>query len=197
MMAGSVRSQFSATITSDASGSWGCGAFIASGEWLQFEWPDIWEGIHITVKEMLPIVMAVAMWGDRWPGETVRCLCDNAAVVAVVNSGTSKCERVMHLMRCLFFFAARHNITLVAQHIPGVLNKDADALSRNDHRSFLSQNPGAHRMASVIPQELVQALVLQRPDWTSQNWIRLLAACSPRAWQTPPSGCTGAARTDT
>ena len=166
MMAGRTQRSVSATITSDASGTWGCGAFLSSGEWFQLEWPESWSDTHITVKELLPIVIAVALWADRWRGTTVRCLCDNAAVVAVVNSGSSKCEKVMHLMRSLFFLAVQQDITLVAQHIPGVENREADALSRNDHLFFLAQNTGAQRTATIIPQELVQALVLQRPDWT-------------------------------
>ena len=77
-----------ATITSDASGRWGCGAFTDSGEWFQFRWPAEWEGVHITSKELLPIVAACAVWGHLWQGCTVRCLCDNAAVVAIVHRGT-------------------------------------------------------------------------------------------------------------
>ena len=30
----------SATVTSDASGGWGCGAVTHSGEWFQFQWPN-------------------------------------------------------------------------------------------------------------------------------------------------------------
>ena len=65
---------------------------------------DDWSGIHITVKELLPIVFGVAIWGSRWKGLTVLCRCDNAAVVSIVNSGRSRMDRVMHLMRCLSFF---------------------------------------------------------------------------------------------
>ena len=56
--------QYKATITSDASGRWGCGAFSSEGEWLQLEWPDSWIGMHITIKELLPIVVAMAMSGN-------------------------------------------------------------------------------------------------------------------------------------
>ena len=51
----------STTLTSDASGRWGCGAFSSSGAWFQFRWPPAWEAIHITVKELLPIVVACAV----------------------------------------------------------------------------------------------------------------------------------------
>ena len=48
------------TLTSDASGSWGCGAYTSKGERFSLKWPDSWVKIHITVKELLPIVMGVA-----------------------------------------------------------------------------------------------------------------------------------------
>ncbi len=74
---------------------------------------------HITVKELLPIVMAVAVWGHLWKGAMVSCRCDNMAVVTIVNSGRSKMDRAMHLMRCLSVFLARWDVSLVFQHIPG------------------------------------------------------------------------------
>ena len=46
-----------AVVTSDASGHWGCGAFTSSGDWFQFQWPRSWEPVHITVKELLPVVI--------------------------------------------------------------------------------------------------------------------------------------------
>ena len=95
-----------ATLTSYASGSWGCGAFTSCGQWFQLEWPNNWDGVHITVKKLQPIVLVVAVWGSSWQGFTVQCLCDNAAVVAIVNSGRSKMDRAMHLMWCLSFFLA-------------------------------------------------------------------------------------------
>ena len=101
-----------ATITSDASGMWGCDAFSSRGEWFQLEWPDSWRELHITIQELLPIVLSVALWGGQWHDSTVRCRCDNAAVVAIVNKGTSRCDKVMQLMRSLFLFTAKHNLIL-------------------------------------------------------------------------------------
>jgi len=61
MMAGIVKSTFTATLTSDASSSWSCGAFTLTGDWFRLQWPDFWASIHITVKELLPIVMGIAL----------------------------------------------------------------------------------------------------------------------------------------
>ena len=113
--------------------SWnGIGMMSSQGAWFRFSWPPLWTALHITVKEFLPIVLAVAMWGHQWQGKVVRRLCDNAAVVAVIRSGTSKDTNVMHLIRSLFFFAAKYNLILLPVHLPGLDNSAADALSRND-----------------------------------------------------------------
>ena len=94
-----------ATLLSDASGTWGCRA-VCNGQWFQVKWPESWMPVHITVKELLPIVVACAIWGRQWQGKTIRVPCDNAAVVAILRSGWSKNNLAMHLMRCLFCFMA-------------------------------------------------------------------------------------------
>ena len=160
-----------ATITSDASGRWGCGALTDSGEWFQFRWPAEWEGVHITSKELLPIVAACAVWGHLWQGFTVRCLCDNAAVVAIVRSGSSRDPCVMHLMRYLFFFTARYQLILAPVHLPGKLNVAADHLSLS---SFLQLTPGAKEEPTPLGADMMAALVTDQPDWTSESWRSVL-----------------------
>ena len=61
---------------------------------------------HITIKDLVPIVLAVAVWGKEWHGLTVQARCDNSAVVAILNWGSSLDPAVMHLMRCLAFILA-------------------------------------------------------------------------------------------
>lgn len=43
--------------------------------------------------------------------------CDNAAVVAIICSGCSKDNEVMHLVRCLVFISAKFKFSLFALHI--------------------------------------------------------------------------------
>ena len=125
-------------LTFDMSGSWGCGAFTSTGQWFQLVFPDSWQEVHITMKELLPIILAAAIWGPLWRGFTVSCRCDNSAVVAIVNSGWSRMDRAMHLMRCLLFFLAQWDMMFVYSHIPGTDDCAADALSRNSLSSFQS-----------------------------------------------------------
>eukprot|EP00731_Ephydatia_muelleri_P026363 Em0018g463a len=144
----------SVMLTSDASGSWGCGAFCSTGEWFQFQWPPEWSRVNITAKELFPLVVGCAIWGDRWCGKVIRCLCDNAAVVAIVKSGSSKDDMVMHLVRTLFYFSAKHDVCLSIEHIAGSCNR-ADSLSRNSIPLFNSQVPGAARNPTPIPAEVL------------------------------------------
>lgn len=46
-------------MTSDVSGKWGCGAFCGP-KWFHFQWSTLMNDVHITIKELIPIVLAVA-----------------------------------------------------------------------------------------------------------------------------------------
>ena len=161
-----------ASISTDASGSWGCGAFCG-GKWFDLRWPPSLQRSHITVKELVPIVLAAAVWGREWVGQNVMAYCDNAAVVAVLTSADSKEPEVMHLLRCLAFLKAKFQFTLFSSHIRGKENDLADALSRNDSDYFLAHHPQAQQKPTPLPPELLDVTVVQRPDWTSQLWTDL------------------------
>ena len=88
---------------------------------------------------MVPIIIAATIWGRSWKGKLIICHCDNQSVVAVINSGYSRDNELMHLLRTLFFFEANSEFHMQASHIPGVYNRLADALSRDKLSSFLSK----------------------------------------------------------
>ena len=163
-------------VTSDASGNWGCGAHSEAGDWFQLPWSGAWRDAHITCKELLPIVVACAVWVRQGKGKTLYCSTDNAAVVGIVRSGSSKDELAMHLVRCMSFFTASFQLRVVAAHIPGSKNVAADALSHNRLSEYHLQVPDARPEATVVPQELWDMLVTRRPDWTSQTWSEQFSA---------------------
>ena len=157
-------------ITSDASGAWGCGAFH-NDNWFQVQWDHSpAASFHITVKELLPVIIAAAVWGAGWPGQTIRALCDNMAAVHIIRTRQSKDPNAMHLMRCLSLIECTFQFTLVSKHIPGKHNDLADALSRNKLPHFLSYYPQAKPTPTQIPAPLYEALISQAPNWTSIPW---------------------------
>ena len=94
-------------MTSDASGSWGCGAWYGNS-WLQLRWDSQSQALSITEKELIPIILACNTWGKAWQGLQVLCYCDNQVVVAGLRSRTSRDRGLMHLLRCLVFVEAHH-----------------------------------------------------------------------------------------
>ena len=108
----------------------------------------------------------------------IQCRCDNAAVVAIINSGRSKDALVMHLMRCLFFFQAVFSLSLHAVHLPGKSNVKADCLARDNLPQFRQQVPTASPLQTPLPVELLNALIHHRPDWTSESWKVWFTQCT-------------------
>ena len=92
----------------DAAGSWGCGAW-AEPHWLQVPWSNQTPLTTIATKELLPIVLALAVWGRLWSGHLVLCHCDNTAVVSQVNHLHACDPQASHILCCLAFLRALHN----------------------------------------------------------------------------------------
>ena len=86
MMSSTIRSPPRAVVTSDTS-NWGCGAVSSLGQRFQLCWPPSWGEVHITFKELVPVVTSIVQWGYLWKGSTILCRCDNVAVVSILNTG--------------------------------------------------------------------------------------------------------------
>jgi hypothetical protein len=131
---------------SDAAGSLGFGAIFGS-KWFYGRWPSDIADLHITIKELFPIVLIAEMWGPSLANKRVLFHCDNAAVVAIVNSQTSRDSSIMILVRRLVIALLRHNVIFKATHIPGKANVVADLISRfqlqaaRDVAPWLDANP--------------------------------------------------------
>lgn len=119
------------------------------------------------------IVLAAAVWGAKWRGKTVLALCDNAAVVSIVNQGASRNPEAMHLMHCLAFLAAKFEFFLFSTHLRGVDNSLADSLSRNNRDHFLAAFPQANPVPTPLSAELLDLLILSKPDWNAKRWTEL------------------------
>ena len=167
-------------LVSDASGSSGCGVHWGA-RWFQWKWEGRAVDWDIAAKELLPIILALVVWGKQWAGKRVECLCNNMSVVAVLNAGRSKDKTLMHLLRCMFFITALHEVRIHASHLPGDRNVAADALSRNRVIDFLQVVPGAERYPTAIPWPLIDLTVREQPDWTSTHWAKLFSDCCMRA----------------
>ena len=160
------------SIYTDASGSWGCGGFFRD-KWFQYAWTAEWLEIGIMTKELLPIVISCAVWGPAIYQKSIEVQCDNTGAVSAINKGFTKEKIAMHLLRCLWFFAALFQIRITATHIPGINNVAADMLSRNLLAEFQKAYPQVSQFPSFVPIPLLTLLSPKQLDWTSPGFQSL------------------------
>ena len=146
-------------VATDAAGSVGFGAIWGTA-WFAGPWPSAWSSTSITLLELFPLVAAAHVWGHHWQRLKVQFLCDNAAVVAILNSGSSRDQPIMHLVRRLTLVACRQHFSFSARHIPGHRNSAADALSRLHFQEFHQLLPSADPLPTVLPPFLLHDLLL-------------------------------------
>ncbi|XP_011404799.1 PREDICTED: uncharacterized protein LOC100639764 [Amphimedon queenslandica] len=159
MLSGPMNSPADVEVFSDASGSWGGGAFCFP-QWFAFKWPLALESTSIQVKELIPVVMAAALFGSSWKGKLVVSSVNNEAVAYILNKTHSKESHLMHLIRLLVFYAAHFDFWFRAEHIPEKRNSLADALSRDNINYFLSQAPHFHTQPVSVPPSLLPLVAL-------------------------------------
>ena len=143
----------------DASGALGYGAYV-QGHWSAGTWPEwILKGnFSITFMEMLPIVLAVYLWGPLLANKIIVINCDNEAVVECINKQTSRSKPVAHLIRIFVLQCLNINSVFRAKHVPGSLNEIADSLSRLQWEKFKRLAPQADVLQTPVPDSLWQLL---------------------------------------
>ena len=77
------------SITTDATGSWGCGAYWDE-KWIQWQWPPEWLSADIMAKELAPVVLCCTVWGPQLSKKHVLLQCNNSSVVKAINKGSAK-----------------------------------------------------------------------------------------------------------
>ena len=90
--------------------------------------------------------------------------CDNEGAVSAVNSGYSRDQGILHLLRCLFFIRAHYGIHIRAIHIPGNRNALADAISYDNLSLLFSQVPEAASGHTPVPLVLLEVLVKKQVE---------------------------------
>lgn len=111
--------------------------------------------LHITVKELFQIVLALDIWGPLLANHRILFLLDNAAVAEIINKTSSKDTIIMKLVRRLVLAALKHNIHFKAKHIPGKTNVIYDLLSRFSFQEAHHIAPGLNANPVVVPSHLL------------------------------------------
>lgn len=83
----------------------------------------------LTFLELIPVVIAIELWGHDLQNKKVSFRVDNLSLVSVINKQSSKNKRVMELVRHFVFRLMLHNVLFKAKHIASIDNNIADSLS--------------------------------------------------------------------
>lgn len=112
--------------------------------------PDI--AIH--TLELYAVLIGVALFSHKLKGRRVEIFCDNQAVVAMINKGTSKCKTCMRFIRSITFISMQHQVRYFAKYVKSLENTRADALSRLDLAKFWrSATSDMERHPLALPSE--------------------------------------------
>lgn len=122
------------------------------GLWFSGRWSSQLAEEPIMVRELFPIAAASAIWGNTWVGKRLLFHCDNEAVVNAWKNGSCKNRAAMKLIRSILAKAAQFNFVLYIQHIAGVDNGIADALSRSQLDRFRALAPAAAALPVPLPR---------------------------------------------
>ena len=123
-------------------------------QWIQASWPKSWKRFHITVLEFFPIFVLISVFARLLTNSNIFFHCDNQAVVDIINKQTSKNKTVMNILRPLVLIILRNNISLRAQHIPGINNTLCDKISWFQINPDLLRQFGMRPMSTTIPDHL-------------------------------------------
>ena len=136
-------------LQSDASDS-GCAAILGD-EWFMSEFTPSERSLSITVRELYPIAIAISLWSFDFKNKCVLFLCDNEAVVHIINSQTSKDPKVMSVLRFFILNSMKYNVMFKAKHVPGTENTLADALSRKQVMQAHALHPTMNKEPTSVP----------------------------------------------
>ena len=134
-------------------------------EWAYFQWPESWwesEVLRdITFLEMVPVLLAVFLWGRRLSNCKILLYIDNEALVSVLNKQSAKSKRLMQLVRSFILLAMEYGIIFKATHISTHVNAVADAISRKQFVRFRNLAPEADEDPQVIPEPFLSLICNQ------------------------------------
>ena len=181
-------------VWSDASGSnsLGFGAYSSLGHFIQVKWDSVplpsnmnWDDINF--PEFLALTVAAVVWAPQFTGKAVHFHCDNSAVVSmVVKRSTPKYRPdLLRLTRWLTQVALFYKFYFWTQHIPGLLNIEADNLSRfksDPFKRFLIPNISESIDLFSKPFLVLNPNYSESFNWTQDVPNDITAKC---IWQDP------------
>lgn len=140
----------------DAS-NWGFAA-VLHREWFQAQWPPDWVESHINLKEFVPILLALHVWGDNWSHSALTFNCDNQSVVNVISKCTSRDPVMLSIVRAILAFTLPRDLIVHAVHCLGKPNVIADFLSHSQATPAWLCAHNLHKTPRLVPFQVLTSI---------------------------------------
>ena len=88
-----------------------------------YKTPVAFKDTHITVLEMLNVLVALKTFGHLCNSKTINIFCDNNAVVTVLQTGKTKDPLLGTIARNIFMHAASLDIFMKFTHVADLLSR--------------------------------------------------------------------------
>lgn len=145
----------------------GCGGFW-NGCYFHTIFPEniLKQSLHISVLEVLSIVICLKLWGKHFKGQRIIVFCDNLNVCQLINQGNSRSEMLQTSLREICYLAACNEFELRAQHLSSSENRISDILSRyhldkNNEYKFRDLTEGYDLKKFEVSEDMFQFI----NDW--------------------------------
>eukprot|EP00741_Cyanophora_paradoxa_P008790 tig00001374_g8507.t1 len=100
-------------------------------------------------KELMALIIAAATWGPLWARHRILFRLDCEPMVNALKKGRSPQPAISALIRTLYALSVLHSFEFTVEHIDGVRNRLADALSRGQIAEFRALHVAAAPEATV------------------------------------------------
>lgn len=137
---------------------------VCGDEYFHKKFPEgiMQETSDINQRELVTIMVALAVWGKKLRGHRIKILCDNMVTVQVMWSGRARNKHMQMCLREVTWLAAVHQFEIQPQHIQGQQNRVPDWLSRwhmdrKYEEMFREHHKGKKMWEVFVPDSLFYA----------------------------------------
>lgn len=103
--------------------------------------------------ELFALTVGIVLFSAKLKNSRVRILCDNQAVIHMVNETTSLCKHCMILIRLLVLAALENNVVYEVDYIESKHNRWSDLLSRMKWNRFREESGESVNLVRVLVPE--------------------------------------------
>ena len=127
-------------------------------------WSDTDKLNHINYLEFKTVLYALRHWTQHLRHQCVSIQIDNTTAVAyLLKEGGTQCKSLHYLAAEILLLAHQHNIVIRPSYLPGIMNTQADALSRSKKAEEWMLAPSvARKICSIFGRPTIDLFASER-----------------------------------